>query len=147
MSDADYVQVNEGATAYLQVGATVVAAEEATVTGWGPGIAVRSIGEGAGYTVYSAQAAGPSGVRRRAATPQVTCGPLMSDCPVLGGSTRCTDIKQDIFSGYSVDVPHGGIADSQDCGGCALDGRGVDCTSLEGGGDLVCVKGQCVAVA
>jgi hypothetical protein len=80
----------------------------------------------------------PSGVKRRRDATFVNnlCPTSQSACRVSGGSGwdgafECVDTSANIES----------------CGGCVAEGRGQDCTAIEGASDVACIASRCVVSA
>lgn len=58
------------------------------------------------------------------------CPDSLSACPIpsLQGGYECVDTTQEL----------------ENCGGCTVDGAGMDCTSIAGVSGVGCLSGQCV---
>lgn len=62
----------------------------------------------------------------------------ISLCPA--GLYACPILRAGDFSDYECVDP---IYDLQHCGGCSMDGRGEDCTAIEGVWNVECIRARC----
>lgn len=115
----------------------VTSLDGAIISGSPSNLPLTTSTEGNGFVVVYNDGALPSGAlgrRSRESKMECTRG---TRCLSPNGYS-CVDTQRDIFS-ESVKQD----CTNTDCGGCALQGLGVDCTSVTDG-EVTCVRGRCV---